>query len=63
MNTELLYQGGDLPRFSYCEFSGTSHFTLEGPAERTLRLLKAMADPNSGMQHLIRNAFPGLFAK
>jgi hypothetical protein len=60
VNCEIVYSGGDLPRISHCHFQKGSRITLGGCAERTLRLLQAMADPDSGMQHLVRNTFSGL---
>lgn len=59
--TTLRYNGGEVPRIVRCSFSD-ARFTVDGPAARTLALLKAMALPGSGLQQVVRETFGALFA-
>lgn len=59
--TTLRYSGGEVPRIIGCSFS-EAHFAVDGPAARTLALLKAMASPGSGLQDVVRETFSALFA-
>lgn len=59
--TTLRYSGGEVPRIIGCSFS-EARFAVDGPAARTLALLKAMASPGSGLQEVVRETFGALFA-
>jgi hypothetical protein len=56
-NVSLVYAGGPLPAFERCEFT-RYRLVLEGPAERTLAFLQAMADPESGFLPIYEQMFP-----
>jgi hypothetical protein len=57
----LLYYGtSETVSISGCEFV-RSGFEFRGNAAKTLAFLKAMANPASGMQDLVIQAFPELF--
>jgi len=59
--TTLRYSGGEVPRIIGCSFS-EARFAVDGPAARTLALLKGMASPGSGLQDVVRETFGALFA-
>ncbi len=59
--TTVRYSGGAVPRIVGCSFSET-RFVVDGAAARTVELLKAMASPRSGMQRVVRETFPAVFA-
>jgi hypothetical protein len=54
----VTYGGGVPPSFSGCSFHD-SKLSFVGAAANTLLFLKAMAAPNSGLQRVIHETFPG----
>jgi len=59
-NCTLVFAGGPLPSLKGCSFIKPV-FAFEGPAGRTVQLLKAFARPNSGFQSILRSTFPELY--
>ncbi len=51
----LVYSGGDLPSLIDCEFD-RCRWTLNGAAERTLRLMKAMVERGGAMRGLVERS-------
>jgi hypothetical protein len=62
VNSPVVYSGGEVPVFRHCEFN-PPHFLFDGAAHRTLSYLRKMSEPDSGMQEVIRKAFPALFRR
>ena len=56
--TTLRYSGGEVPRIVGCSFSEAQ---VDGPAERTLNLLKAMSLPRTGLRGIVGETFGSLF--
>lgn len=56
-NVRMIYAGGELPGFERCEFT-SFRFMFEGAADRTVQLLQAMSQPDSGFTQLFRDVFP-----
>lgn len=61
-NCTITYSGGEEPQLYNCKFVGEK-FRFEDAAMRTLSLLKAFASNGSGMQNIVRGAFPDLFRR
>ena len=57
----LIYSGGTPPILNECSFTDTK-FQFRGAARNTVALLKGMSAPNSGLQNIVRDTFPGLMA-
>ena len=55
----LIYRGGAPPSLNGCNFTNV-RFNFQGSAANTVAFLKAMSAPNSGLQSVIRDTFPGL---
>lgn len=58
-NVVLIYRGGPPPSFNSCKFNETN-FAFRGHAGNTVNFLRAMANPNSGLQRIILDTFPEL---
>ena len=58
----LIYRGDTPPRLNGCKFKSFK-FEFQGTAANTVGFLKAMASPNSGLQSVVRDTFPGLTAR
>lgn len=56
----LVYAGGPPPTIRDCSFKNIT-FEFEGPAGRTLALLRAMSSPASGFREVFKASFPKLF--
>ncbi|MCH9053057.1 MAG: hypothetical protein IIA72_18680 [Proteobacteria bacterium] len=55
----LIYRGGTPPSLNGCHFTNI-RFEFQGAAANTVAFLQAMAAPNSGLQNVVRDTFPGL---
>ncbi len=60
-NCLLIYRGGAPPAINGCSFNSFT-FEFRDHAANTVAFLRAMANPNSGLQKIIRDTFPGLSA-
>lgn len=59
-NCQLIYRGGPPPSFINCEFQG-NRFRFLAQAGNTLSYLQSLADPDSGLQSIMYELFPGLW--
>ena len=55
----LVYSGGAVPSLTDSDLIGV-RFEFREAAANTVALMKLMAAPNSGLQHVIRDTFPSL---
>lgn len=54
------YSGGELPAMVQCSFFETT-FSVDQAAARTVKFLKAMSSPGSGLQAVVRETFGAIF--
>lgn len=56
----LIYAGLGPMSLNGCTFEDTT-FEFDGPAANAMALLQAMAQPSSGLSHIVKASFPRLF--
>lgn len=56
----LVYSGLGATELSGCSFHDV-HFEFAGPAANALALLKAMAQPRSGLRDVVKASFPQIY--
>lgn len=56
-NCKLIYSGGDPPTLTRCTYENIQ-FEFRRRAANTVAFLKSMANPESGLQQVVRETFP-----